>query len=320
MAPATASRRRAALGLASLGIALAAGLAAPSSAAARGMSFDCRGVSDGRPTVVLESGAFGTSADWDRVQSDLAKVGRVCAYDRMGMGASPDRSDRPDAQAIARDLAGALDARGETGPVVLVGHSNGALYVETFAALFPARTAGVAYVDGVGSDDLDSPTVMAELAGEERMAQLAVRAGGLGLMRLVAGTLIDQIGLTGRAAERKWRAITSLRHVTAARDEVMRIIPDLAEARAAGPLPADLPIAVVAVEPARPDAVSRAWREAKIAPARRACRGWVLDVVGATHVTPLGRDRAYVLAAVRWLQDEAVARPAGACTPEGAKS
>jgi pimeloyl-ACP methyl ester carboxylesterase len=284
------------------------------------VSFDCRGVPDARPTVVLESGAFGASADWDRVQGDLAKAGRVCAYDRLGLGASPDRSGRPDAATIARDLADALDAWGETGPVVLVGHSNGALYVETFAALFPGRTAGVAYVDGVGSDDLDSPVVMAELQGEERMARLAVRAGGLGLMRMVAGTLVDEIGLTGAAAERKRRTMMSLRHLTASRDEVLRIIPDLAEARAAGPLAPDLPIAVIAVDPARPDAVSRAWRAAKIAPAGRACRGWVLDVVGATHVTPLGRDRAYVLAAVRWLRDEALLRPATVCTSQDVKS
>jgi pimeloyl-ACP methyl ester carboxylesterase len=291
--------------------------AAPSG---RAVSFDCRGVPHGRPTVVLESGAFGTSADWDRVQSDLAKAGRVCAYDRLGLGASPDRSDRPDAATIAADLAASLDAWGETAPVVLVGHSNGALYVETFAALFPGRTAGVAYVDGVGSDDLDSPVVMEQLQGEARMAQLAVRAGGLGLMRVVAGTLVDEIGLTGGAAERKRSAMISLRHVTASRDEVLRIIPDLAQARAAGPLPADLPVAVIAVDPARPDAVSSAWRAAKVAPARRACRGWVLDLVGATHVTPLGRDRAYVLAAVAWLQDEALSRPATACTADEAKS
>jgi pimeloyl-ACP methyl ester carboxylesterase len=282
--------------------------------------FDCRGAPGARPTVVLESGAFGASADWDRVQSDLAQAGRVCAYDRLGLGTSPDRSARPDAATIARELAAALDAWGETRPVVLVGHSNGALYVETFAALFPGRTAGVAYVDGVGSDDLDSPVVMAELQGEERMAELAVRAAGLGLMRMVAGTLVDEIGLTGPAAERKRRAMISLRHVTASRDEVLRIIPDLAEARAAGPLAPDLPIAVIAVDPAHPDAVSRAWRAAKVAPARRACRGWVLDAVGATHVTPLGRDRAYVLAAVRWLQDEALLRSATVCTLPDVKS
>ena len=302
---------------------LVSGLGASGARAApfpRAVSFDCRGVPGAKPTVVLESGAFGTSADWDRVQADLAKTGRVCAYDRLGLGASPDRADRPDAATIAADLAAALDVWGETRPVIMVGHSNGALYVETFAALFPARTAGVAFVDGVGSDDLDSPVVMAELQGEERLAQFAVQAGTLGLMRMVAGALVDEIGLTGAAADRKRRAMMSLRHVTASRDEVLRIIPDLAQARAAGPLAPDLPVAVVAVDPRRPDTISRAWREAKIAPAQRACRGWVLDVVGATHVTPLGRDRAYVLAAVRWLQDEALLRPATVCTPAAAKS
>lgn len=301
-------------------LSAAPAMAADAGPRGKAVFFDCRGAQTARFTVVLESGAFGTSADWDRVQRDLAKTGRVCAYDRFGLGASPDRSNRPDAVAIARDLAAALDAWGETRPVVMVGHSNGALYVETFAALFPKRVAGVAYVDGVGSDDLDSPVVMSELRGEEDMAQLAVRAGGLGLMRMVAGGLVRDIGLTGAAAERKWRALVSPRHVVASRNEVLRIIPDLAEARAAGPLAPDLPIAVIAVEPIHPDAISQAWRAAKIAPAHRACQGWVLDAVGATHVTPLGRDRAYVLAAVGWLQEEARLRPATACTALDVKS
>lgn len=319
MAAARPSGRLAALGVAILLACLGAS-AARAAPPVGHVFFDCRGAPTARPTVILESGAFGTSADWDRVQADLAQQGRVCAYDRLGLGISPDRSGRPDAAAIARDLAAALDAWGETRPVVLVGHSNGALYVETFAALFPRRTAGVAYVDGVGSDDLDSPVVMSELRGEEQMADLAVRAGGLGLMRVVAGPLVREIGLTGRAAERKWRAMVSLRHVAASRDEVLRIIPDLAEARAAGPLAPDLPVAVIMADPFHPDSVSQAWRAAKVAPAHRACRGWVLDAVGATHVTPLGRDRSYVLSAVRWLQDEAVLRPATVCTPLDAKS
>ena len=40
---------------------------------------DCRGERTSSPTVILEAGAFGTSADWDFVLDDLAVGGRVCA-------------------------------------------------------------------------------------------------------------------------------------------------------------------------------------------------------------------------------------------------
>jgi pimeloyl-ACP methyl ester carboxylesterase len=268
----------------------------------RALHIDCRGHPTGAPTVVLEAGAFGTSADWDRVLKDLAKSGRACAYDRRGLGASPPRRTPPDAENIARDLASALDARGETSPVIIVGHSNGAFYAETFATLFPERTAGVAYVDGVGTDDLDAPLVLSELQKEQARARLAVVGARLGLAKFVVQGMIDGIGLKGRAALHKWLALTSLRHLTNSRNEVMRIIPSLHSIKTlGGPMPTIPTAALVAtLDPS--SSVDKAWRAAQVAPARRACQGWVLDMVGATHVSPLGRDRAYIIAAVRWLE------------------
>ena len=49
---------------------------------------DCRGDKTAAPTVILEAGAFGNSADWDYVVQDLSVGGRVCAYDRAGLGRS----------------------------------------------------------------------------------------------------------------------------------------------------------------------------------------------------------------------------------------
>ena len=48
----------------------------------RRINFRCAG--SGSPTVLLESG-FGAGAEaWTRVQSRIAGVTRVCAYDRAG--------------------------------------------------------------------------------------------------------------------------------------------------------------------------------------------------------------------------------------------
>jgi len=90
--------------------------------------IDCRGAPSDRPTVILEAGAFGTSADWDDVLDDLARTGRACAYDRAGQGASPPGPAPRDAIRIDQELAATLDRLGETRPVVLAGHSNGGVY------------------------------------------------------------------------------------------------------------------------------------------------------------------------------------------------
>jgi pimeloyl-ACP methyl ester carboxylesterase len=66
----------------------------------RKMYLECRGA--GSPTVVLVGGLKASAGDWDITQdkastvfSNVAKVTRVCAYDRPGtpVGEQPSRSD-----------------------------------------------------------------------------------------------------------------------------------------------------------------------------------------------------------------------------------
>src|SRR5258708_16856255 len=151
-------------------VLLAGGLLPSACAAEPDLFVDCRGVAGPSPTVILESGAFGTSADWDLVLDDLARGGRVCAYDRAGVGASPARAGAEDVTSIAHELAGLLDSLGETRPVILVGHSNGALYVETFAALSPQRVAGLVSIKRLTSTHASDPALLAGLHRERRLA------------------------------------------------------------------------------------------------------------------------------------------------------
>src|SRR5215510_8769507 len=47
----------------------------------------CMGDSkNGSPTVILEQGLGGTSPAWALIQPEVAKVTRVCSYDRAGLG------------------------------------------------------------------------------------------------------------------------------------------------------------------------------------------------------------------------------------------
>src|SRR5688500_6171816 len=45
-------------------------------------------IGSGTPTVVLENGLGGMSAEWGFVQPEAAQFTRVCSYDRAGLGYS----------------------------------------------------------------------------------------------------------------------------------------------------------------------------------------------------------------------------------------
>ncbi|HEY2481521.1 MAG TPA: alpha/beta hydrolase [Caulobacteraceae bacterium] len=292
---------------AAVALATAFMLAAGATVSEPQLNVDCRGAPGPAPTVILESGAFGTSADWDLVLDDLARGGRVCAYDRAGVGASPPGTDGADVVSIAQGLATLLDTLGETRPVILVGHSNGALYIETFAALWPQRVAGLVYVNGVTSNDTADPALLADLNRERRLSKLAVDAAELGLAPLAAPSVVEAERLPDAARRRKLWALSRPRRLRVARDEDAAIVPGLYAAARLGGSPPQIPTVSICGAPHLTAALAKAWCAAEAVPAQRARQGWVLTAPGATHVSPLSRDRAYVVAAVDWLRSLAKA-------------
>ena len=102
------------------------------------------------PLALLESGAFGFSADWSAVQERLASRGvRSLAYDRAGLGFS-DPGPRPrDGAAIVGDLEALLQALCVATPLVLCGHSMAGLHLRLFCARNRPRVSGVVLVDAL---------------------------------------------------------------------------------------------------------------------------------------------------------------------------
>ena len=92
------------------------------------------------------------SSNWAWIQPEVAKVARVIAVDRAGLGWSDPGSKPRDAGQSARELHQALEKLDISGPYVLAGHSYGGLAIRAFAALYRDEVAGMVLVDASHPD------------------------------------------------------------------------------------------------------------------------------------------------------------------------
>ncbi len=253
----------------------------------RRMHLICAGpAAGGRPTVLLEAGAFGFSADWAAVQDKLAAVGmRSCAYDRAGLGYSDPGPSPRDSLAIVGDLERLLAASGETGPFILCGHSMAGLHLRLFAARDASRVVGLVLVDATTPEAMDAQAARQGVASFAMLARLASWGAALGLTWPLGTPLGDTIGLPPAArAEKRW-AFVSARHNRWSAAEAEQWPTDAREGVEAGPYSTALPVAVILTGDAR-TAGLRQFVQA--APARESNHGVVVYVPGANHATLLG--------------------------------
>jgi len=262
------------------------------------------------PTVLLEAGAFGFSADWGVVQDKLAAAGiRSCAYDRAGLGFSDPGPKPRDGLNVEHDLEKLLAAAGEKGPFILCGHSMAGLRLRIFAARHPGLVEGVVLVDATTPEAMDNKVVQQFVGTFSGLSRLAAVGAGAGLFKpLVYTQFGDKIGLTGPAkAEKRWAFADGAHNYWAA--EEVRDWPRAAQqARDAGAFPPDLPVAVVTAGAAG-TGPRAGFKTLQSAPAAASRHGYVEHVAGAAHATLLGQ--GYADAIVRGVEHvRAAAMPA----------
>lgn len=114
------------------------------------LNLYCTG--QGSPTVVMDAGMGDSTVSWALVQPELSKHGRVCSFDRAGLGFS-DAARRPGTPVNAsEDLHALLNAAGETPPFILVGHSLAGLNVRVYADKYRDQVIAMVIVEGSHED------------------------------------------------------------------------------------------------------------------------------------------------------------------------
>ncbi|MCU0228631.1 MAG: alpha/beta fold hydrolase [Bryobacterales bacterium] len=107
----------------------------------------CMGQRGQGPLVVFNADSGDQGLIFRGIQERLKGSMRTCAIDRGGFGWSePGLNDRS-VPAAARELHAALQAAGEAGPYLWVGHGLGALHVLAYRGLHPGQVAGALLLD-----------------------------------------------------------------------------------------------------------------------------------------------------------------------------
>lgn len=140
-------------------------------------------VGSGTPVVVIDGGAGSWSIFYRAVQERIARETRTCAYDRAGLGWSGPGPVPRTSTRMADELAALLDASGEAGPFVLVGHSLGGWNVRILAARRPDLVAGVVLAEAAHEEQWDrlppeARALLESAVPAYRAVAEAVRAGG----------------------------------------------------------------------------------------------------------------------------------------------
>lgn len=130
-------------------------------------------IGSGSPTIVMEAG-WGVSTPvlgWGNFQPELAKITHVCSYDRAGLGWSEPQPGPGDADHVAANLHALLAQAGITGPIVLLSHSWGGIYLRDYLSHYPANVLGLILLD---SSTPDQQRRFAAVAGPQDDSHLAL--------------------------------------------------------------------------------------------------------------------------------------------------
>lgn len=207
----------------------------------RKMHILCTG--EGSPTVVLDSGLGDSYVSWRRVQPEIARVTRVCSYDRAGLGYSASGAGPRTSKVMSGELHALLQAAGIAPPYVLVGHSMGGFDVRLYASHYPGEVAGMVLVDASHPDQENrfSPELRSMEGGWQREAEFMAYTMPFGIPRALGFCEDDPVR---RAADCNWH---SARESAA---ELQAFAQSAAETATTGPL-GNLPLAVLSHDPDR---------------------------------------------------------------------
>jgi esterase len=151
----------------------------------------------GAPILCIH-GCSSSALVWSDAVRELARLGRVIAYDRRGCGRSerPEPYERTSVAEQADDAAALLDALAAA-PAVVIGRSYGATVATDLALRYPDRVRALVLLEGDAPRELAPAAAAWVDALADRLREVAAQDG----VDAVAEALISDV-----AGESAWRS------------------------------------------------------------------------------------------------------------------
>lgn len=256
--------------------------------------------------IVLENGMGLVSENWDWVQKSLSQSYRVCAYDRAGIGHSEAAVRPTDAQTSADNLVELLVELNVEGPILMVGHSYGALISRIFAHRHPDKTAGLVLVDSSHEDMAQRLPPKAQAGFEKMLSGFAIlrHMNHLGGARMMGVADRFASGLAAPTYARSYHLYSTSEHMKGAALEAAMWEKSTEQARkVALERLGDLPLTVV-MAGGWPNFMVPAWEDMQSDLAKLSNNGRITIISEADHFQILGSE-AFALQVAAQIQDVA---------------
>lgn len=137
----------------------------------------------GKIDLVVEMGLGACMGEWWHVADKLSEKYTVLLYERAGNGSSDSGKNARTPHHIAMELYGLLSQLSHESKVTILAHSQGGLYAQQFARLFPEMIKGLVLLDPLSAGDNRFRT---ELSKREYKKSGVNKSGGLYINLILA--------------------------------------------------------------------------------------------------------------------------------------
>ena len=173
---------------------------------------------EGPPAVLFDAGAFGIYADGANLVRALATRGvPSVSYTRRNLSGSDEAPGKPGPEAHVADMRALLAALGQTGPVVLAGHSMAGFRLHAFARAQPPLVRALVLIDAM----VPGVWPRAALAGFAAGLRPVERA--LPAFCRTANAYPNAMRLQGEERADKLRSVYGREHLRSSRREIAAI-------------------------------------------------------------------------------------------------